>query len=198
MNIAVIVRQVPDLIEPLEIDAGETALDLGAATFVLNESDDHALEQGLLLKESGGGTLTVVALDFGNAEEALYAAAAKGADQLIQIDWPDEGSPPPRIAAALYAAAIRPLAADLILVGVSAHNEWDGVLPPFLALALGVPYVGVIRGVAAAPSGETVEVLKEFPGAVMARLQVKRPALLGSWEQNVRRGTSQSAACGQP
>ena len=45
MNIAVVVRQVPDLIEPLEIAASATELDLGAASFVLNESDDHALEQ---------------------------------------------------------------------------------------------------------------------------------------------------------
>ena len=179
MKLAVIVRQVPDLIEPLEIDATETAVDYGAASFVLNESDDHALEQALLLKESCGGSLTVVALDFGSPDEALYAAAAKGADRLIRIGWQEDQYPSPRVAAGLYAAVLGPLAAELVLVGVSAHNELDGVLPPFLALSLGLPYVGVIRGVALSAAGDGVAVCKEFPGAVMARLQVKTPAVLG-------------------
>ena len=61
MNIAVVVRQVPDLIEPLEIDDSGTALDLDGAAFLVNEMDDHAVEQGLLLKEAAGGTVTVVA-----------------------------------------------------------------------------------------------------------------------------------------
>lgn len=179
MDIAVVLRQVPDLIEPLELDGAGTAIDLSAASFVLNESDDHALEQALLLKESCGGTLTAVALDFGNAEEALHAAAAKGADRLIRISWSDDQYPPPRTAAHLYAEVIRPLAAELILVGVSAHNELDGVVPPFLALSLGVPYAGVIRGVQPAAAADGVEVCKEFPGAVMACLQIRKPAVLG-------------------
>ena len=48
MNIAVVLRQVPDLIEPLEIADSETALDLDEASFLVNESDDHALEQALV------------------------------------------------------------------------------------------------------------------------------------------------------
>jgi len=55
MNIAVVLRQVPDLIEPLEIHSSGNAFDLGSASFILNETDDHALEQALLLKEAGGG-----------------------------------------------------------------------------------------------------------------------------------------------
>ena len=83
MRIAVVVRQVPDLIEPLEVDSSGESLDWGAASFVLNECDDHALEQALLLKERHGGTVIVVALDFGDVANSLYAAAAKGADRII-------------------------------------------------------------------------------------------------------------------
>ena len=39
--------------------------------------------------------------------------------------------------------------------------------------------MGVIRGVKAGPSRARVTVWKEFPGAVMARMKVKLPALLG-------------------
>lgn len=178
MNIAVVIRQVPDLIEPLEVEASGTALDLGSASFLVNESDDHALEQAILLKESGGATVNVVALDFGDVDNTLYAAAAKGADRIIKVPLDDQ-PPPPRTAATLFAEAIKPLGADLVLVGVQAHDEWDGGVSPFLAAALGLPYMGVIRGVKAGPEAGMVTVCKEFPGAVMARMKVSLPAVLG-------------------
>ncbi len=179
MNIVVVVRQVPDLIEPLEVAPSGTELDLDTASFLLNESDDHALEQALLLKEAQSGSVTVVALDFGEVDNTLYTAAAKGADRIVKIVPDGETPSPPRAAAARYAEAIRPLAADLVLVGVQAHDELDGGLSPFLAVALGLPYVGVIRGVKAGPEAGTVIACKEFPGAVMARMKVKLPAVLG-------------------
>ncbi len=178
MNIAVVIRQVPDLIEPLEVDAAGTALDLGSASFIVNESDDHALEQAILLKEAGGGTVTVVALDCGDVDNTLYAAAAKGADRIVKIAM--EGDPPSaQNAAVMLAEAVKPLGADLVLVGVQAHNELEGVLAPLLAAGLGLPYVGVIRGVKAGAEPGTISACKEFPGAVMARLTVKLPAVLG-------------------
>ena len=179
MNIVVVVRQVPDLIEPLEVAPSGTELDLGAASFILNESDDHALEQALLLKEAHGGSVTVVALDFGEVDNTLYTAAAKGADRIVKIVPDGETPSPPRSRGGPYAEAIKPLGADLVLVGVQAHDELDGGLSPFLAVALGLPYVGVIRGVKAGPEAGTVIACKEFPGAVMARMKVKLPAVLG-------------------
>lgn len=179
MNIAVVVRQVPDLIEPLEVAPSGAEIDLSAASFILNESDDHALEQALLLKEAHGGSVTVVALDFGDVDNTLYTAAAKGADRIVKIVQDAEIPPPPRAAAALYAEAVKPLAADLVLIGVQAHDELDGGLAPFLAAALEAPYVGVIRGVVVGPEAGTVVACKEFPGAVMARMNVKLPAVLG-------------------
>ena len=179
MKIAVVIRQVPDLVEPLEVDSSGKALDFSSAAFVLNESDDHALEQALLLKERHGGSVSVLAIDFGNVDDALYAAAAKGADQLIKLAWEDpDRSPQPQQAAALYAEVLRPLSPDLVLVGVQAHDELDGALPVELAACLDWPYVGVVRGVQPLDS-EHVLVRKEFPGAVMAEFQVRLPAVLG-------------------
>jgi len=179
MNLVVVMRQVPDLIEPLEIADSEKALDLDGATFIVNESDDHALEQALLLKEAAGGTVTVVAIDFGDVDNTLYTAAAKGADRIVKLAWDDESvEPSPAVAAGMYAEAIKALSADLVLVGVQAHNELEGVLAPWLAAKLQLPYVGVVRGVQPGEGG-TVIIRKEFPGAVMSRMAVKTPAVLG-------------------
>lgn len=178
MKIAVVIRQTPDLIEPLEIADSGAALDLEDASFLVNESDDHALEQALLLKEASGGSVVVIALDFGDIDNTLYSAAAKGADQIIKIEYDEATPPPPRAAATIYAEAIKGLEPNLVLVGLQANDELEGVLPPMLALALELPYVGVIRGVQAADDG-TVQALKEFPGAVMSRFTVRLPAVLG-------------------
>ncbi len=179
MNIAVVVRQVPDLIEPLEIAPSGKEIDLGAASFIVNESDDHALEQALLLKEAHGGGVTVVALDSGDVDNTLYTAAAKGADRIVKIAPPGDGPLSPRASAAIYAEAVKPLGAELVLIGVQAHDELDGGLAPFLAVALGLPYVGVIRGVRAAAEPGMVLARKEFPGALMAEMSVRLPAVLG-------------------
>ena len=66
-----------------------------------------------------------------------------------------------------------------MLVGVQAHDELDGGLSPFLAAALGLPYVGSSAASRAGAEPGTVSVCKEFPGAVMARMNVKLPAVLG-------------------
>ncbi len=179
MNIAVVVRQVPDLIEPLEIAAEGNALDYDGATFLVNEADDHALEQAILLKEAGAGTVTVVALDCGDVDDTLYTAAAKGADRIVKVALDEDLPPEPHAAATMLAGAVKPLDADLVLVGVQAHDELTGVLAPLLAASLELPYVGVIRGVKAGGDPGSVSVCKEFPGAVMGRMAVRTPAVLG-------------------
>ena len=79
----------------------------------------------------------------------------------------------------MYAEAIKPLAADLVLVGVQAHDELDGVLPPLPGRGPGA----ALRGRDPRREGRrepgTVTACKEFPGAVMARMKVKLPAVLG-------------------
>ncbi len=179
MKTVVVLRQVPDLIEPLEITDSGTALDLDGAIFLLNESDDHALEQALLLKESVGGTVTVVALDFGEVDNTLFAAAAKGADQIIKIPWEEDDPPCPRTAAEMFAEVIRAQEAELVMIGCQAHDELQGALGSIMAQTLSLPYLGVIRGVDPGEDQAVVTAFKEFPGAVKARMEVHLPAVLG-------------------
>jgi len=179
MKIAVVLRQVPDLVEPLEVAGSGDALDLDRASFLVNESDDHALEQAVLLKEAVGAAVAVTALDFGDVDNTLYTAAAKGADRIIKIPLDGEALPPSRAMAAMLAEVIKGLEVDLVLIGCQAHNELEGSLAPQLAVALGLPYVGVIRGVQAGDEPGRVRAFKEFPGAVMAQMSVRLPAVLG-------------------
>ncbi len=178
MNIVVVLRQLPDLIEPLEIDESGSALDLEFATFIVNEYDEHALEQALLLKEAHGGQVTVVALDYGEVDNTLYAAAAKGADRVIKIPYDDDNPPLPKALAAFMSQVIRPLDADLILVGVQSYDELEGNMAPLLAVEMKLPYLGLIQGVEG-EAGKTIKAYKEFPGASKASMSIQLPAVLG-------------------
>ena len=85
MNIVVPIKMVPDLVEELVIDASGTKLDPDALRLKLNELDEHAIEQAILLKEKGAGQVTVVAPDVEGVDDALFTAAAKGADRLVKL-----------------------------------------------------------------------------------------------------------------
>jgi electron transfer flavoprotein beta subunit len=51
MNITAVLKLVPDLVEELEIDDKGTGLDMDWLRLIINEFDDHAVEEAILLKE---------------------------------------------------------------------------------------------------------------------------------------------------
>ncbi|HSD91303.1 MAG TPA: hypothetical protein VLB44_27455 [Kofleriaceae bacterium] len=176
MNIAVLVKQVPDVVEELGVGSDHKSLDPATVKWKLNEFDDHALEEALLLKESGAGEVTVIALDGAEVDKVLYTALAKGATRAWKITGVD-GSGGNAAAAHAFAEALRQKPADLILTGVQAADDRDGQLGPMVAAMLGMPSVEVVTGVAA--SGNQATLHKEFAGGVMAELEVTLPAVLG-------------------
>ena len=89
MNVVVPIKFVPDLVEEIEIDPDGVALDRTFMSLIPNEQDEHALEQAYLLKERSGGSITVITLDTGDVDEALFTAVANGADSVIKI-WGEE------------------------------------------------------------------------------------------------------------
>jgi len=176
MNIIVIAGLVPDLVEELEIDGSGTALDTSWLRMIINEFDDHAIEQAILLKEKNGGHVTVLAIDQEGIDEVLFTAAAKEADRLIKLLGDFEGANSHALART-FATAIKDLSPDLILTGVQAHTNIDGSVAPMLASILDMPYVGYISGVNIA-DGKAVA-RKEYPGGLIGEMEVSLPAVLG-------------------
>ena len=176
MKIAVPVLFVPDLVEELTIASSGTALDTNWLRLIINEFDDHSLEQAILLKERGDGQVTVIVPESEGADDILFAAAAKGADQLIKLsgDFTEANS---HALARIYCSLLKELQPDLILTGVQAHNDLDGSLGPLLAEYLGMPFVGYVAGVVVTDGKATVR--KEYPGGLIAEIEVVLPAVLG-------------------
>ncbi len=176
MHIAVVLKQVPDLVEELEIDSGGKDIDRSFVKMKLNEFDDHALEQAVLLKESGGARVTAVALSADGIDQVLYAAKARGADSAVKVDA-GGGPIDSRQAAGALAQAIKQLGPDIVLTGVQAADDLFGQTAPFLASALGWPHVSVVSGVEIA--GDKVHVHQEYAGGRVATLEVDLPAVIG-------------------
>jgi electron transfer flavoprotein beta subunit len=177
MDIIVCMKQVPDLVEELELNDEGTGLNRDFLKLVINEFDDWALEQALLLKEQHGGSVTCLALDAPEVDHTLFTCYAKGADKVIKIEGDFANGATSHQAARLFADAIKTLPHDLVLTGVQSVEDLDGQTGVLLATYLGVPHVSVITGVAV--SGKTATVHKEYAGGVLAEFEVDLPAVLG-------------------
>lgn len=177
MNLVVPIKMVPDLVEELVIDPSGTMLDPDALRLKLNELDDHAIEQAILLKEKGKGQVTVVAPDIEGVDDVLFTAAARGADRLVKLTGNWQNGVNNHALARVFANFVKTLRAELILTGVQGHNDLDGAIGPQLAEHLGMPYVGYVSGVMVCDG--SVQIRKEYPGGIIAEMQVMLPAVLG-------------------
>ncbi|RJP48163.1 MAG: electron transfer flavoprotein subunit beta [Anaerolineaceae bacterium] len=177
MKIAVPIKFVPDLVEELNIDSSGAALDTSWLRLIINEFDDHAIEQAILLKERGGAEVTIICAEGDGVDDILFNAAAKGADQLVKLMGSDAAMMNSHATARVLADFFKEIQPDLILTGVQAHNDLDGSVGALLAEYLGMPYVGYVAGVTAA-SGSVIA-RKEYPGGIIGEMEVKLPAVLG-------------------
>ncbi len=177
MNIVGLIKLFPDLVEERTIDETGAALDTTWLRLIINEFDEHAIEQAILLKEHGGGQVTIVAPDMEGVDDVLFTAAAKGADRLIKLTYNLDDKPNNHALARALTSVLQGLQADLVLTGVQAHDDLDGSVGSLMAEYLGMPYVGYISRVTAGES--KVGVHKEFPGGLIAEFEVTLPAVLG-------------------
>src|SRR3972149_576231 len=107
MDTLVVLKMVPDIVEELTLAADGRGLDRNQARMILNESDDHALEEALLLKERHGGKVTVLALDAPELDEALFAALAKGGSRAVKVTASSKDPATPQASAVLLQALER-------------------------------------------------------------------------------------------
>lgn len=158
MEIAVLIKPVPDAETRLRARSDGRALDLEAVKFVLAGYDESAIEQALLLKESVPGS-KVRALAFGpgpRTEEVLRAALALGVDEATWVESPAEGADDPVLVARALAFALARTPHDLLLGGKQAGDDEEGVVPSAVAEALGIPGFCAVVDLRADPSTDSI------------------------------------------
>lgn len=176
MNIAVCIKRVPDLSDAeIEIDSDGRSLDEDDLDFDINEWDDYAIEEAVLLKEKHGGKVTAITVGDEDAEEVLRRALAMGADEALHLeDDAFEGSDPYAVAQAL-AGAIKGKGFDLVLCGAISSDGSNAHTGGMLAALLDLPQVSLVTGIEI--DGSRAEVRHEVEGGLERVVEVQIPAL---------------------
>jgi len=183
MKYFVLFKMVPDTVEELELGPDGKSLDKDLVRLRLPDTDEHALEQALVLKEKHGGTVTVLGLEAPGIDEALFTALAKGADRAVKlaVEQGDLGTAATgRVFASFLAKELGTTGAGtLILPGSQAADDLEGELGPYVAEALRLPYLGVVSGIAFEDGERKVLAQKEFSGGARGEYELPLPAVLG-------------------
>ena len=142
MYICVCIKQTPDsasvYVDPITGD-----VDYERFVQVLNPADACAVEASVRLRDQVGGTIMVLTLGPKDAEGALRAALAIGANSALRLwDSKAEAWGPFTVAAALagYLRSETP-SPDLVLCGDSSSDWSSGIVGPALAQQLDLPQV---------------------------------------------------------
>jgi electron transfer flavoprotein beta subunit len=180
MNIAVCIKQTPDS-SSVYIDPISGQVDYERFVQVLNPADACAVEAAVRLKERSGGSVTAISLGAKEAEGALRAALALGADAAVRL-WNDAAEvwQPFTVAAALSGYMKTKRLPDLVLCG-DASSDWSsGIVGPALAEQLGWPQITCVSRieVVEAVVGSTMRLTRKLERGYREIFQAWLPVLL--------------------
>jgi electron transfer flavoprotein beta subunit len=149
-NIVVLIKQVPDTWSERKLSDGDFTLDREAADAVLDEINERAVEEALLIKEKEGGESTVTVLTAGpeRATEAIRKALSMGADKAVHlVDEGMRGSDMVQTGWAIARALGTIEGTELVIAGNEATDGVGGAVPAIVAEYLGLPQLTHLRKV---------------------------------------------------
>ena len=180
MNIVVLCKQVPDTYSERRL-RGDGALDRDASDAVLDEINERAVEEALVLKEAHGGAVTIVSMGPDRATEAIRKALSMGADAAVHLtDEALAGSDAVGTARALAGAIGTVGEVDLVLAGNEASDGRSAAVPAMIAEVLGLPALTHARKVTV--EGGTLTVHRETDDGVVV-LSAELPAVVSVGEK---------------
>jgi len=178
-KIVVCVKAVPDPKEAckIKIDPATKTLLRCEVPMVVNPLDRNALETALQLKAARGAHIVALSMGPPEAGEIVRECLALGADEGILLSDRRFGGADALATARTLAAGIEKVGGvDLVLCGMASSDgatEWVG---PQIAVFLEAPVVTMVREIAAG-EGEVWEVKAEYENGYR-RMRVTLPAVL--------------------
>ena len=123
MKIAVLIKQVPGAESPLNIDSSNKVLDETQVAYVVNESDNYAIEEALKISDnSEEGEVVIVSMGPERVQKVIREALAKGAHRAIHILTNSNEPTDPLVTASALASALKEEEFDLILSGLQSDD----------------------------------------------------------------------------
>ncbi|TLF79186.1 electron transfer flavoprotein subunit beta/FixA family protein [Nocardia cyriacigeorgica] len=180
-NIVVLIKQVPDTWSERKLSDGDFTLDREAADAVLDEINERAVEEALLIKEAQGGEVTVLSAGPDRATEAIRKALSMGADKAIHINDPAiHGSDAVQTAWVLAGALGQVEGVELVIAGNEATDGRAGAVPAIIAEYLGIPQLTHLRKLTV--DGDKITGERETDEGVF-KLEATLPAIVSVTEK---------------
>jgi electron transfer flavoprotein beta subunit len=145
MRIVVCVKHVPDA-QGARGFSGDLTADREGVDGLLSELDEYAVEEALVVAEAIGATgerpeVAVLTIGPAAAADALKRALQMGADAGYHVQDDAIAGSDAVGTSLVLAAALRHLAPDLVLTGMSSTDGGMGVVPAMVSQRLGLPQV---------------------------------------------------------
>jgi electron transfer flavoprotein beta subunit len=177
LEIIVCVKHVPETAEAeIKIADGERAIEKTGLVYDINEWDDYALEEAVLIKEKIGGSVTVVTVGEDESDRTLRKCLARGADKAIRLtDEKFKGSDGFATAKILHSTIIE-LPFDLILTGALTSDDGSIMVGPVLAELLEIQHVTMAKKIEF--KDDVARVNRELEGGLEEIVEVKLPAVI--------------------
>ena len=144
MKIAVCIKQVPDTEARIRIAPDGKSIVEGDLNWIVSPYDEFAIEEALKIREAKGGEVVLLTVGPDRAQAALRSGLAMGADSAVHLKDPAFDGLDPLGTAWVLAAALKPMAPDLVLTGQLGVGGDNAQVPGLLAEILDLPQVTMV------------------------------------------------------
>jgi len=145
VKVIVCIKQVPDTTE-VKIDPKTNTLIREGVPSIINPFDTYAIEEGIRLKETYGGTVTVISMGPPQVKESLKEAIAMGADDAYLLSDRAFAGSDTLATSYTLASGVRFLGgADLIICGKQAIDGDTAQVGPGIAEELDIPHITYVK-----------------------------------------------------
>jgi electron transfer flavoprotein beta subunit len=170
-------KRVPDTSEAeVAVDASGKDIRRERLAFTINETDNYALEEALLIREKAGGTVTLVSIGPKENDDVLRMGLAKGADKAVRLHDEQFAGSDAFVLARILARAVAPLKPDLILCGSQASDDGQAQVGVMLAETLGFPHAAYVTKTEL--NGRQLKLRRELEGGLYEVVELPLPAVL--------------------
>ncbi|MBK8341980.1 MAG: electron transfer flavoprotein subunit beta/FixA family protein [Bacteroidetes bacterium] len=175
MKLLVCISKVPDTTAKIGFIENNTKFNEAGVQFIINPYDEwYALVRALELKETLGGTVTVINVGKADNEQIIRKALALGADDAVRIDIDPADAFQVASNIAGYAKSQN---FDIVLTGKETIDYNGGVVGGMLAELLDLPYISLASKLDV--DGSSLKIERELEG-VKETVTAKMPCVISA------------------
>ncbi|MBK7443385.1 MAG: electron transfer flavoprotein subunit beta/FixA family protein [Bacteroidetes bacterium] len=175
MKLLVCISKVPDTTAKIGFIENNTKFNEAGVQFIINPYDEwYALVRALELKETLGGTVTVINVGKADNEQIIRKALALGADDAVRIDIDPADAYQVASNIAGYAKSQN---FDIVLTGKETIDYNGGVVGGMLAELLDLPYISLASKLDV--DGSSLKIERELEG-LKETVTAKMPCVISA------------------